>query len=114
MAGGLKHTVGIVCWSLETTAVWDWSRAALGDLRSSGCDEWTLGDCSHGRLGAAAPAAAATVPSDHRVVINLSSPSDCNQQNHRGNEIFFLPLLIPLHGVQKRGMKMRIKPRVSN
>lgn len=62
-----------------------------------------------------AVAAVATIPSDHRVLINLSAPSDCNQQNHRGNEIFFfLPLLIPLHGVQKRGIKTRIKPRVFN
>lgn len=57
-----------LCWRTETHSlgllaefggtlkdgereVWDGSAAALGDLRSSGCDEWTLGDCSHGRLG---------------------------------------------------------------
>lgn len=43
---------------------------------------------------AVAVAAVATIPSDHRILIKLSSPSDCNQQNHRGNEIFFFFLFL--------------------
>ena len=45
--------------------------------------------------------------SDHRALINFSTTSDCNQQTHRGNEIFFPPFFF-VHGVQKRGIKMRI------
>ena len=41
------------------------------------------------------------ITSDHRVLINLSTASDCNQWTRRGNEIFF-------HGIQKCGVKMHI------
>lgn len=55
-----------------------------------------------GGAGGSVPCGHPPITSDHRVLINFSTASDCNQQNHRGNEIFFF------HGVEKHGVKMHI------
>lgn len=71
----------------ETAAGWSLQPGWNGPVYCS-YEEKATDDCSNGRQGRGGgrvPCGHPLITSDHRVLINFSTASDCNQQNHRGN-----------------------------